>query len=105
MASPRSAGREGKMPMAPAFSTMMTGGPDINGIMSLDDIFDTGGIPEGIVPGSSAINKRKLAAGGEPAANDYDSDDFDDFEENVSDRKRSRGTHRNMTEEQKVERR
>ena len=103
--SSRGVGKDEKMPMAPTFSTMVTGGQDINGIMSLDDIFDSGGMPEGIVPGSSAMNKRKLEQGGKPAAADYDSDDLDDFEENVSERKRSRGTHRNMTEEQKVERR
>jgi hypothetical protein len=81
------------------------GGNDLNGILSLDDIFDSGEIPEGIVPGgSSLLNKRKGAAAGAKTT-EYGSDDFDDFEESASERKRLRGTNRNMSEEQKVERR
>ena len=105
MTSLRASDRDKKMPVPPTFSTMMTGGPDIGGIMSLDDIFDSGGIPEGIVPGSSAMIKRKRGDEGKVIENEYDSDDFDDFEESTSGRKRPRGTNRSMTEEQKVERR
>ena len=91
--------------VAPSFSTVTDGGGnDLNGILSLDDIFDSGEIPEGIVPGASLLNKRKGAAAGAKTT-EYGSDDFDDFEESASDRKRLRGTHRNMSEEQKVERR
>jgi FtsZ-interacting cell division protein YlmF len=73
---------------APAFKSL-TGSEDI-GIMSLDDIFGSGTMDV-----SNIKNE-----------DEYDSEeDAEVYEENTTDRKRARGGTRNMTEEQKVERR
>lgn len=97
-------GGSGGVPVPPTFTAMVGAGSDIAGIMSLDDIFGTedggGGFPLAAAGGGT---KRKAET--KSASMDYESDDFDDFEDNVTEKKRSRGAQRNMTEEQKVERR
>jgi len=73
---------------APAFQSV--GGGSDNNIISLDDIF---------LPSEGG----KL---GDPDIDDFESDDEHHFQDNpTAERKRSRGSARNMTEEQKVERR
>jgi hypothetical protein len=73
---------------APSFQSV--GGGSDNNIISLDDIF---------LPSEGG----KL---GDPDIDDFESDDEHHFQENpTAERKRSRGSQRNMTEEQKVERR
>jgi hypothetical protein len=67
-------------------------------LMSLDDIFD-----------DFLLEKAQSTAGGEKNANTYEDDDSmdddDDYDEDSHKKKRHRGLNRNMTEEQKIERR
>ena len=90
--------------MPPTFTAMMESGPDMAGIMSLDDIFGTGEMGDGVPP-AQAGGGTKRKADSKVANLEYESDDFDDFDDNITEKKRSRGVQRNMTEEQKVERR
>ena len=83
---------------------MVENGSDMAGIMSLDDIFGTGEMGDG-VPSAQAGGGTKRKVEQKGANVDYESDDFDDFDDNFTEKKRSRGVQRNMTEEQKVERR
>ena len=74
------------------------------GMISLDDIFGTGDMGDEIPPAQNGgATKRKADQKG--ASLEYESDDFDDIDDNITEKKRSRGVQRNMTEEQKVERR
>ncbi len=90
--------------MPPTFTAMMESGADMAGIMSLDDIFGTGEMGDGVLP-AQAGGGTKRKADPKGANLEYESDDFDDFDDNITEKKRSRGIQRNMTEEQKVERR
>lgn len=107
-----------QLPPPPIFGVIGDNKVDRPGIISLVDIFDeflfsndrVGGIN---IQGTGFIDKTSYKNG--PAVKDFLGDDYDSYDDEEDDddddnedgrkRKRGRGLQRNMTEEQKVERR
>lgn len=103
------------LPPPPIFGVACGGDEKKNGIISLDDIFDeflfSSDRQQSRLDIYSEARNGSSSAGfkDDDDCEDYDEDDDDDdcFDEDADGkkRKRSRGLQRNMTEEQKVERR
>ena len=92
------------MPSPPSFQ-IAEGTSDEAAIMSLDDIFGSSGTMGMMGDVDVSLKRGSMDKDNDGGGLEYDSDDFDDLDDNDGDRKRSRGLQRNMTEEQKVERR